>query len=107
MNMNGSNTNSNKNQINNQEINQIAQLSCIELSDAEMEALAESLSQTIEHFSSIDALVQTTQAASLPVERKVTLDELRPDEPTPWSDTDLHMAAPDFEETYYFVPKVL
>ena len=108
--MKNSNTNFiniNNNQINNQEILELAQLSCMELTAEEQTSLASSLSQTLEHFSIISGVADGNQAASLPVQRSASLAELRHDEAISWSEEDLHTAAPDYEETYYFVPKVL
>lgn len=100
--------NQNNNQINNNEIMELARLSCLELTTAEQENLSEALSRTMEHFSVISSLSSDSgEPGGLPVEKIVSVEELRSDEPKTWSNDSLHSAAPDFEETYYFVPKVL
>lgn len=106
-NNNFNNQNQNNNQISNNEILELAQLSCINLTGDEMETLSSYLGNILEHFAIIEGVNSNPEAIALPVERIASLDELRADEPSSWRKDNLHSSAPDYEETYYFVPKVL
>ncbi|HUP19667.1 MAG TPA: Asp-tRNA(Asn)/Glu-tRNA(Gln) amidotransferase subunit GatC [Gemmatimonadota bacterium] len=85
------------------DVRHIARLARLELSDEEVERFRGELSKILEYVAQLDR-VEADSAA----EPEEPDQPLRPDVPARWPDvTPLHAEAPDFEDGFYRVPRVV
>lgn len=96
-----------KDQISEEEIRVTAELVNIELDDDSAVRLRSGLVTMLDHFSVIRKVADSSDKRGGPVEKTVDLDDLREDACV-LSDSDAALeAAPDFEEGWFFVPRVI
>lgn len=89
------------------EIEATADLAALELDEESLARLSRALATVLEHFEVIAKVEVPGTLHGTPVERSVGLADLRPDEGRQQGVSSLHAAAPDFEEGFFFVPRVI
>jgi len=88
------------------ELETTAELAALELDEESLASLFRALATVLEHFEVISGVEVSEAPHGTPVERSVELAALRADEGMPQAVDALHAAAPDFEEGFFFVPRV-
>lgn len=104
-----------KAQISTEEVRLTASLSELRLNGAEIEPMSTALTTMLGYFTMLDQVSETADseddAAVSPLEHRVSLtkcraDELRPDGLSPQFRRELTASSPDFEDEYFFVPRI-
>ena len=88
--------------FNKQDLQAIARLSALKLNDQELELFAEQIQTILGYVDQLQAVPLTTQAT--PVR---TVNRLREDEAIPTDPTPILALAPELDERFFAVPKIL
>jgi len=90
-----------------EEIRVTAELAALELDAESAAALVDGLAVLLEHFAAIAEVGSPESVPASPTDNPVDLVSLREDRVEDAKKASLHAAAPDFEEGFFFVPRVL
>ena len=84
-----------------------AQLAALDLDRSDRDRFATALNEILHHFEAISQIDVAESSEISPVVRQITVDSLRSDQPVVTQVADVRNAAPDFEEDFFFVPRVI
>jgi aspartyl/glutamyl-tRNA(Asn/Gln) amidotransferase C subunit len=93
-------------QITREDIRLTAKLSQLPLEEEEIPRIAQAMSTILEHFSAFPAIPVETAELHSPVERCCSLGECREDQPALGTRERIAEIAPDFEDEFFFVPRI-
>ena len=89
------------------EVKITAELAAIELDEHSLSELTKSLRVVLQHFEVISKIDVNSNVCSSPIEKWVDMDKLRDDTPRTIDIGPVVRNAPDFEDGYFFVPRIL
>jgi aspartyl/glutamyl-tRNA(Asn/Gln) amidotransferase C subunit len=89
------------------EVKETAELAAISCDEESLGVLSRAFVTLLAHFEIISRVEILEAVHGTPVERSVALGDLRTDETDQGVVTGLHQAASDFEDGFFFVPRVM
>lgn len=97
---------SEKEVISREEVLLTAELSQISLEEHEIPGILKALGVILEHFEAFSSINLEQGKQKSPVENHVSLEDCRADIPIPGNRERISEIAPDFEDDFFFVPRV-